>query len=129
MAATVAGAGVCALFDPPNKRIWTPTFGLLLAAGCTLVLVALAALLDGRAHPRPQPVRWTVTALGRNALFVYVGQHVVLTTLESTPSGTGNLANALQAHVGSLLGVALLAVVAWTVLAAAMHAVDWHITL
>jgi heparan-alpha-glucosaminide N-acetyltransferase len=129
VAATLAGAGLAALVFPPNKRLWTPTFGLLLAAGCTLVLVALSALLDGREARRPQPLRWTITAVGRNALLVYVGQHVVLGALESTPARHGNLATALQDHVGSLLGVAVLAVVAWTALAAALHAADWHVTL
>jgi predicted acyltransferase len=129
LAATLAGAGLFALFYAPNKRLWTPTFGLLMAAGCTLVLLILAQLLDGRPHRRRQPVRWTLTAVGRNALLVYVGQHVVLTALWSTPSREGNLALALEAHVGSLLGVALLAVAAWTALAAALHAADWHVTL
>jgi predicted acyltransferase len=129
VAATIAGAGVAALVFPPNKRLWTPTFGLLMAAGCTLVLVVLSGLLDGREARRPQPARWTITAVGRNALLVYVGQHVVLRALESTPARHGSLATAMQAHVGSLLGVALLAVVGWTALAAALHAADWHVTL
>jgi predicted acyltransferase len=129
LAATLAGAGLFALLYAPNKRLWTPTFGLLMAAGCTLLLLILAQLLDGRPHRHRQPVRWTLTAVGRNALLVYVGQHVVLTALWATPSAEGNLALALQAHVGSLLGVALLAVAAWTALAAALHAADWHVTL
>lgn len=127
-AACLAGAGVAALVWPLNKRAWTPTFSLLLAGGCIVVLVALAAALDGRAHRRPQPLRWTLTALGRNALLVYVGQHVVLTALLTTPSGEATLATAILDRVGSLLGVALLAVVAWSLVAALLHALDWHWT-
>jgi predicted acyltransferase len=125
----LSATGIAALLWPPNKRVWTPTFGLLLAAGCTLVLVGLAYALDGRVGRSPQPLRWTLTALGRNALLVYVGQHVVLASLEATPSGDGTLASALLEHVGSALGVAALAVAAWTVVAAILHILDWHPTV
>ncbi|MCU1375363.1 MAG: hypothetical protein JWO68_2649, partial [Actinomycetia bacterium] len=125
-AVTLAAAGFAALAWPLNKRMWTPTFGLLLAAGCTLVLLVLAVALDGRAHRRPQPLRWTLTALGRNALLVYVGQHVVLSALQATPRGEGNLSTVLQDHLGSAGAVAVAAVVAWTLVAAVLHALDWH---
>lgn len=50
----------------PNKRAWTPTFTLVMAAAFALALLALRGvripLLD---------------RVGRNALLVYVGQHVV----------------------------------------------------
>lgn len=128
-AVALAGAGFAALVWPLNKRLWTPTFGLLLAAGCTLVLLGLAVLLDGRAHRRPQPVRWTFTALGRNALLVYVGQHVVLSALFATPHGADNLAFQLLDPFGSPVGVAVAAVVGWTAIAAALHALDWHWTV
>jgi uncharacterized membrane protein YeiB len=74
-------------------------------------------------------VRWSLTALGRNALFVYVTQHVVLTSLTATHVGRHTLADALYDHVGSSLGVALLAVAAGAVAAAAMHACDWYVTV
>ncbi|MCU1377989.1 MAG: hypothetical protein JWN29_972 [Acidimicrobiales bacterium] len=125
-AITLAAAGFAALVWPLNKRVWTPTFGLLLAAGCTLGLLLLAVALDGRAHRRPQPVRWTLTALGRNALLVYVGQHVVLSTLQATPRGDGNLSTVLQQHLGSPGAVAVAAVAGWTLVAAILHALDWH---
>src|SRR5205807_7085411 len=56
--ATLAGAGFAALVYPPMKRLWTPTFTLLLATGCVLALLGLSLLLDGRPHRRPQPARW-----------------------------------------------------------------------
>ena len=127
--ATLAGAGAAALVYPPMKRLWTPTFTLLLAAGFVGALLALSLLLDGRAHRRPQPVRWTIAALGRNALLVYVSQHVVLTSLEATKTGDHSLADALLDHTGSLLGVALVAVVAWTALAAVLRALGWYVTV
>jgi heparan-alpha-glucosaminide N-acetyltransferase len=127
--AALASTGVAALLWAPNKRLWTPTFGLLMAAGCTLVLLALSLFLDQPARRRVQPVRWTLTALGRNALLVYVGQHVVAQALANTPSGDGTLQTALLDHVGSLLGVALLAVAVSTAIAAILHALDWHWTV
>ena len=58
----------------PNKRAWTPTFTLLMAATFALALLALRRvripLLDG---------------VGRNALLVYVGQHVVRELLGDGP--------------------------------------------
>lgn len=125
----LAGAGVMAILYPPMKRLWTPTFTLLLAAGFVVVLLGLALLLDGREHRRPQPIRWTFGALGRNALLVYVSQHLVLVSLEATRSGDHSLADALRDRVGSLLGVALLAVVVWTVIAAVLRALDWYVTV
>lgn len=126
LALALAGAGMAALVWPPHKRLWTPTFSLLLVAGCTALLLALSVAFDGRPRRWPQPVRWTLTALGANALLVYVAQHVVLRALEQTPSGDGTLATALLDGVGSLLGVSLLAVAVATALAAALHALDWH---
>jgi hypothetical protein len=74
-------------------------------------------------------VRWTLTALGRNALLIYVGQHVINQTLANTTSGDRTLQFALLDHVGSLFGVALLAVAVSAVLAAILHALDWHWTV
>jgi predicted acyltransferase len=125
----LVAAGFSTLAWPLVKRLWTPSFGLLTAAGCTAVLLGLAALLDGRPRRRPQPVRWTLTALGRNALLVYVGQHVVLSALLATPHGDGNLATALLGPFGSPVGVACAAVAAWSALASALHALDWHWTV
>ena len=127
--AALGSTGVAALIWSPNKRLWTPTFGLLMAAGCTLVLVALSFALDRPARWPVQPVRWTLTALGRNALLVYIGQHVVAQALANTPSGNGTLQTALLDHVGSLLGVALLAVAVSAAIAAVLHALDWHWTV
>jgi predicted acyltransferase len=125
----LVAAGFATLAWPLVKRVWTPSFGLLMAAGCTAVLLGLASLLDDRRRRLPQPTRWALTALGRNALLVYVGQHVVLSSLSATPHGDGTLATALLDPFGSPVGVAVAAVVAWTAIAAALHALDWHWTV
>ena len=127
--ASLAGSGIAALVWAPNKRVWTPTFGLLLAAGCTLALLGLAVVLDRTPRRRVQPVRWTLTAMGRNALLIYVGQHVVAQALANTQSGSQSLQMALLDHVGSLMGVAVLAVAVTAALAAILHALDWHWTV
>jgi predicted acyltransferase len=127
--AALAGSGIAALVWPPNKRVWTPTFGLLMTAGCILVLLGLSVALDRPARWRVQPVRWTLTALGRNALLVYVGQHVIAQTLANTQAGDRTLQFALLDHIGSLYGVAVLAVAASAVIAVILHALDWHWTV
>jgi predicted acyltransferase len=80
----------------PNKRAWTPTFTLLMVTACAAVLVARIDV----------PV---LGAIGRNALLVYVGQHVVR---ELWLSPTTYL------HVGTgthaLLAYAAIATVAWS---------------
>jgi hypothetical protein len=79
----------------PNKRAWTPTFTLLMVTVCAAVLVARVDV----------PL---LGAVGRNALLVYVGQHVVrelwLTPTTYLHVGTG-------AH--ALLAYAAMATAAW----------------
>ena len=59
-----------------NKRLWTPSF--------TLVTAAISIRSDAGSHTQPSTVpvpaiglAFPLVALGRNALLVYVGQHVV----------------------------------------------------
>jgi heparan-alpha-glucosaminide N-acetyltransferase len=126
LAALAGGASLLAF--PLMKRVWTPSFTLVIAAGAALALFALASL-DDRPPRRPRPVRWTLTALGRNALFVYIGQHLVLEALFATPSGERTLAGALTEHLGSALTMGLVGLVAWTAVAAAMHATRWYVSV
>jgi predicted acyltransferase len=130
LAAAAAGiGGASCLVHPPMKRLWTPTFTLLLAAGCIAVLAFLARALDGRTQHRAQPVRWSLTALGRNALFVYIAQHVVLATLETTTSGDRTLFDHLVDAAGSDLAVVVLAVLSAVAVAGAMRAMAWYVTV
>ncbi len=99
VAATAVLTAVAWTVWEPNKRAWTPTFALLVV---TIVGVVLVARID-------VPV---LGSIGRNALLVYVGQHVVRERwLEPTT----------YLHVGSdahaLVEYAAMATVAWCVVA------------
>jgi len=86
----------------PNKRAWTPTFALLVVAGFAALLLCRIEL----------PV---LGSIGRNALLVYVGQHVVR-EIWLTPT--------TYLHVGppphGLLAFATIATVAWSTAAVAL---------
>jgi predicted acyltransferase len=63
LAVLAAGLVACIAWEP-NKRAWTPSFALLVSGACAAILLARIDV------PR-------LGAIGRNALLVYVGQHVV----------------------------------------------------
>jgi predicted acyltransferase len=131
-----------------NKRLWTPAFVLLTAATSIGLLVGCHLVADvcGRA-PNPivrfvaRAVAWPWAALGRNALVVYVGQHVLGAVLAQTPVHMGSkvaMANGyLQDKVfaGGWLGLdpqwtyVAAMLLLWTAIAAAMHGVRWYVTL
>lgn len=70
----------------PIKRIWSPSFTLRTAA-IALVLLALCRPLDGltgRARQIGYSLTFPFAALGRHALVIYVGQHLVGTALDRT---------------------------------------------
>jgi heparan-alpha-glucosaminide N-acetyltransferase len=131
-----------------NKRMWTPGFVLLTAATSILLLLACQVVADVGGRQASPVVRvgarviaWPWAALGRNALVVYVGQHVLGAVLAQTPAHVGTrlttAAGYLQEHFfdHSWLGldsqwtyvVAML--VFWTAVAAAMHRARWYVTL
>jgi predicted acyltransferase len=131
-----------------NKRLWTPAF-VMLTGATSVVLLLLCHLLADMATAVPARVVrvaaavmvWPWAALGRNALIVYVGQHVLGAIMEKTPAHDGttstNLAGYLQGRTfaGGWFGldaqwtyaVAMLAL--WSVVAAAMHSARWYVTL
>jgi heparan-alpha-glucosaminide N-acetyltransferase len=131
-----------------NKRLWTPAFVLLTAATSILLLLGCHLVADICARQPNQMVRlgsrtasWPWAALGRNALVVYVGQHVLGAVLAHTPVHAGpqltTAAGYLQAHViaGGWLGLGpqstyvAVMLLLWTAVAAAMHRARWYVTL
>ena len=65
IAAALVGIGLVACIAwEPNKRAWTPSFALLVCGACAVILLLRIDL----------PL---LGAIGRNALLVYFGQHVV----------------------------------------------------
>jgi heparan-alpha-glucosaminide N-acetyltransferase len=131
-----------------NKRLWTPAFVLLTAATSIVLLVAchLVADIGGR---QPSPIvrfgsrlaAWPWAVLGRNALVVYMGQHVVGAILAQTPVHVGShlttAAGYLQdrTFAGGWLGLdpqwtyVTVMLLLWTAVAAAMHRARWYVTL
>lgn len=97
--ALAAVTAVAWLAWEPNKRAWTPTFTLLMAATGAAVLLALRYL--------PVPL---LGRIGRNALLVYVGQHVVREVIGERPfEGMDDLHYAFAAAVvWSAAAIALL---------------------
>lgn len=118
-----------------NKRMWTPSFTLVTAAiSIALLLVAHAAvdrnrLGSGLASP--------LVALGRNALLVYVGQHVVGVWLTRIDIGgvaastwlVDRISQQWIAPPGAYLTYAVLMLALWTILACVLHARRWYVTL
>lgn len=131
-----------------NKRLWTPAFVLLTGAtsvalllGCHLVADVAAAAGHRVVRGVARAVSWPWAALGRNALVVYVGQHVLGAILQRTPAHDGqrltSLAGYLQGRTFAsgwvgldpqwTYAAAMLAL--WCAVAAAMHEVRWYVTL
>lgn len=98
LALTAAGALSWFVWEP-NKRAWTPTFALLVVAGFAAILACRIEL----------PV---LGSIGRNALLVYLGQHVVR-ELWLSPTTYLHVA----APPRGLLAYAAIATVAWSTVA------------
>lgn len=119
----------------PMKRLWTPPFGLAVAAACGLALLVLHAMLDSGRGPRQRrraldTVLYPLIALGRNSLLVYFGSHAVMVALLCWPRGpdipgAGAYAYRIAATapfgLDAALWLVVLAVGAWTALASVLH--------
>jgi heparan-alpha-glucosaminide N-acetyltransferase len=131
-----------------NKRMWTPAFVLLTAATSIVLLLGCQVVADIGGRQLSPIVRvgsraaaWPWVALGRNALVVYVGQHVLGAVLAQTPAHVGTRLTTAAAYLQEhFFGrgwfgldsqwtyvVAMLAF--WTAVAAAMHRARWYVTL
>jgi heparan-alpha-glucosaminide N-acetyltransferase len=127
LAALAVGLWGAALLWPDmltGKRLWTPPFVFRTAAISAGVLVVADVLFDRLGRQRAARTVTTIAAypwvvLGRNALVVYVGQHMlgnaVAQHLVFTPD------HALMAHALVVLGV-------WVLVAAALDALDIHVS-
>ena len=118
-----------------NKRLWTPSFTLVTAAiSIGLMWIAHGAVDRSRAGGR---LAFPLVALGRNALLVYVGQHVVGVWLSRAHIGDVTASTWLVDRVGeqwiappgAYVMYAIMMLTAWTLLACALHARHWYVTL
>ncbi len=80
-----------------NKRLWTPSFTLVTGA-ISIGLLLLAHLLVDRPGIASRAA-WPIVALGRNALVVYVGQHIVGVWLSRVHVGDVTASTWLLEHV------------------------------
>ena len=75
---------VCGLYVAEFKRLWTPPFGLHVAAGVVLVLAVGSFVLDRpRTSPHWRTAVWPIVGTGRNALVLYFGSHLLLDLLRT----------------------------------------------
>ena len=118
-----------------NKRLWTPSFALVTGAISIGLLLLAHVTVD-----RPgigQRAAWPIVALGRNALLVYVGQHVVGVWLSRAHVGEVTASTWLLEHIvqrgiappGAWFVYALGMLGLWTAIACALHARRWYVTL
>ncbi|PWJ47194.1 Predicted acyltransferase [Quadrisphaera granulorum] len=136
------GAVAASLWVPAMKRLWTAPFGLSVAAGVVLVLAVVHLLVDARWAERPgagavvRAVREPLVALGRNSLLVYVGSEVLVAFLLLRPlradptqelSYAQSLAQGLAWLGGPQVGFSTALLVAWWVLALALHRRRWYL--
>jgi predicted acyltransferase len=140
-------SGVLWQGSPINKKLWSPPFALFTAA-VTLAVFALVYLLvdvlprAGRSGDKVAAVAaWPWAVLGRNALVVYIGQHVLASTLDTTHVHTAAGVMTLnQAFTGQVLthwwsgeqlflAHALVVLAGFWVVAIVMHAMDWHVSV
>jgi len=131
-----------------NKRLWTPAFVLLTAATSIFLLLVCHIVADVFArHPNAmlrfgsRALAWPWAVLGRNALVVYVGQHVLGAVLARTPVHTEHglipASDYLQTKLfpSGWLGLdpqwtyVTAMLLLWTAVAVAMHLARWHVTL
>lgn len=144
----LVASGVLFQNTPINKRIWTPPFTLFTAWTALMLVALLYLVLDVPRRPAwavtgGKVVTWPWAVLGRNALVIYIGQHVVGTALGrtvvagSTPGATRTASQwfidtFLTSHVGEpgvFVVYGLCVVVAWWLVAWLLHLARWYITL
>jgi heparan-alpha-glucosaminide N-acetyltransferase len=109
------------------KRLWTPPFALLVAAGVALALLLGHLVLDRSSAPVGlRRAVWPLEALGRNSLLVYFGSHVLTAVLARQVDADGvslaqRIADAVALGGHPQIGLTLLALLFWGALAALLH--------
>ena len=114
------------------KRLWSPAFTLRTAA-IALVVLALCRPLDGLQHRAAAIAHravYPLSALGRHALTIYVGQHLIGAALDRTSIDGRSLADRMVDHFagfggeGRYLAFALACTAAATSVALTLDALD-----
>ena len=121
------------LFAPIGKRMWTPAFVSLNAAGALAALALLTLLFDTRITAVAQRIRaalaWPLVAVGRNALLSWTSLFLIDAALRSSRSRIGgSLSESLIAAFGNY-GYTFVMLGGWVAVWCVMHAVHWHVRL
>ncbi|HZU73208.1 MAG TPA: DUF5009 domain-containing protein [Acidimicrobiales bacterium] len=91
--ACVGAADLWASVLPVNKRMWTPSY-VLLMTGLALGALALAHLLFDQDHLVARITSLPLRVLGTNALLVYIGSELTAAALGHYHHALGDIANA-----------------------------------
>lgn len=127
-AVLVAAGWLATPVVPAMKRLWTPGFGLGVAAAGVVALAVGFVLLDLPASPSWQRWRqrlaWPHVAMGRNSLLVYFGSHIAVGLLVlrgGDPSFAEQLAASMNVlgHPRATFVAANIAL--WAAIAAVLH--------
>ena len=120
------------LFAPFGKRMWTPAFVSLNAAGALAALAFLTVVFDAPVsrvwHRIREAIAWPFVSVGRNALLSWTSLFIVDHALDVTRSGDRSLEAAMAGSLGSY-GYTAVMLGAWVAVWCAMHAVRWHVRL
>ena len=120
------------VFAPFGKRMWTPAFVSLNAAGALAVLALLTLAFDSGAPKAVSRIRggvaWPFVAVGRNALLSWTSLFVIDHALDVTRSGDGSLEEALVSDLGSY-GYTAVMLLGWVAVWCVMHVARWHVRL
>lgn len=121
------------LFAPFGKRMWTPAFVSVNAAGALVALGLLTLAFDTPAAGLLERARavfaWPFVAVGRNALLSWTSLFLIDGALKHNPNRLGgSLQESLLADLGSY-GYTFVLLVGWVAVWCVMHAVRWHVRL
>lgn len=120
------------VFVPVAKRLWTPAFVAITAAGGLAALALLVVVFDapyraGWGRRTVDVASWPLVALGRNPLVLWLGMFLLEgvlhhTAVDGRPMGEWLLATHGAAGYGWIA-------LGWVAVASLMHAIDWHVRL
>ncbi|MCF3942680.1 heparan-alpha-glucosaminide N-acetyltransferase domain-containing protein [Oceanobacillus alkalisoli] len=85
---------------PFNKRLWSPSFGII-TAGLTIFILAICYVIfdknqSNEIKPFKKSVHWVLEAYGRNSFLVYFGKYVLYAVLINTSVTIGERSTSLN---------------------------------
>lgn len=123
------GAGLLAAQSlPVMKRLWTTPFALTVSGAVIVVVAAAALLLDLPARRRVEIIRSRISAplvaMGRNALLIYFGSHIVMHILRTQggePTWARQIADNIAVAGYPRVSFIIFMLAVWLAIAAVLH--------